>query len=204
MAVGDFPNFNIPGYPYPNMPAQFIGSMQQPQGLPSYGRFTIPQQLAQQQDDTTRLGIAVDNTPNLGIGSDPWNFQANFGAIPSIPNVPLNNAQFQIPYGNSGLDRAMAAFAAKNPNSGFAQMVNNRLQSFTPGSFNTVAQTNPRLALTMLEQGGQNYENQVMAQNGWNQAQMNSWINGTFYGPGDPHTGLSPQNIAYLRSLGAK
>lgn len=233
MADFTFPNFTSSGlpagaFPYANLPQQLFSTFN---ALPtaSYGRWNgtgVSQDLgyptginpgpANGYPQAGLLNAPANPVPtNPAAPSNPAtppnkagllggfdNYAANFGAMPTIPNAAPDNTPYAVPQPQTGMRAGIARLAALYPESGFAQFAN-QPKSYTPAQFNQVAAVNPRLALTMLGQGGGAFQEAVAAANHWTPQQKNSWINGTFYGPGDPHSGgLNAENLALLRSMG--
>lgn len=56
-----------------------------------------------------------------------------------------------------------------------------QLVNLDPSMFNEARKNNSEVAFQMLQQGGQQFRNAVMAANGWNQNQMNQWVNQVAY-----------------------
>lgn len=89
---------------------------------------------------------------------------------------------------------------------GFMQHLNqmNPQMNYTVDGFNRANAANPALAFLMASQGGQQFRNAIMQQNGWDQNKMNQWLNNAGYNQGGlAGRGMTPQNIAALQGFGA-
>lgn len=101
--------------------------------------------------------------------------------------------------------------APTNPNTqGGSQFLQNFNAShpqmnYTVDAFNNANQTDAPLALLMASQGGQQFRNAIMQQNGWNQGQMNNWLNQVQYeGQGQDYSGgMSPGAVQRMQGFGA-
>lgn len=204
-----FPNFNLQGFPYANLPQQAAAAFapQQFSNASQYGRFNgvnnnafglFPNQFGAlfgyQPGGQMQFQPPYANNGMLGSNQGPG---ANPGMAPGAYGAPVQKmAPIGLPNGQaSGTngqyvnqayqgvanDPALMHLLQSGRGGAFLNAMNLGPASFSVNDFNQANQTNAPLALTMATQGGQDFRNAVMQQNGWTQPMMNNWINQVAY-----------------------
>ncbi len=181
-ANSPIPGSTMPVLPQGQMPQLPGGQMPQlPSGgqlpqLPGNGSFTpVP--------GSSVLPKSSAPPPKVGMPSGPGMDPSNFGQAPQAPtggpgqqyNFANSVAtQSQSPTGRAFLQALQSGKYGPNA---YAQYLASSPQSASVADFNRIAQSNPTMATQMEAAGGQQFRNAIMANNGWNNYQNNSFIN---------------------------